>query len=389
MSEIRINIIDSTQTISGEVHGSFGDVLVASLMAEPGTVEELEAAVQRFVERESDWSFFRFFKKHEDFEPYDAGLLVIDLAAQVILADSDYSDYSQTGTICIKTDQGEDFDLPYQLSDDWKCVGSIPEYNYWETTRRAESLKNPPFDMRAVLYGKPLCSYIVSAHTEYKNSFDEDLFTEIHAKWLMTERDDLSGKTPREVLLDKQDFISSDLHSRSLQWSLTKNQPPALSKDTNAYKFAGFGTNEIVVYYDLFRFLLGVCFEQNITKTEVLEQIADGWLNDSQTEFSGRIPAKIIEAERQRINLTATAHECSVDEDCDICQMMAADFIDTPMFWGLDGSNMEYDSFEFSFYKTREEWEAEQRSFEAFNREFNKDKLRIDNDFSGFDEELF
>ncbi len=33
---------------------------------------------------------------------------------------------------------------------------------------------------------------------------------------------------------------------------------------------------------------------------------------------------------------------------------------------------MEYDRFGFSFHKTREEWEEDQRSFEEFNREFEK-----------------
>jgi hypothetical protein len=40
MSEIRLNIITATQTISGTIHGSFGDVMVACLTAEPETVEE-------------------------------------------------------------------------------------------------------------------------------------------------------------------------------------------------------------------------------------------------------------------------------------------------------------------------------------------------------------
>ena len=118
MSEIRINIIDNSQTISGTMHGSFGDVLVASLTAEPDTVAELEAAIERFVRRESDRSFFSWFRKYEDFELYDAGLLVIDLAAKVILADSTYSYYSTTGTVRIKTDKGDDFNLPYRLADD-------------------------------------------------------------------------------------------------------------------------------------------------------------------------------------------------------------------------------------------------------------------------------
>ena len=91
MSEICLNIITSTQTISGTIHGSFGDVIVAALTAEPETSEELETAIQRFIERESDWSFFHSFRKYENFEPYDAGLLVIDLVAKVIMADSSYS----------------------------------------------------------------------------------------------------------------------------------------------------------------------------------------------------------------------------------------------------------------------------------------------------------
>ena len=45
-----------------------------------------------------------------------------------------------------------------------------------------------------------------------------------------------------------------------------------------------------------------------------------------------------------------------VDEDCEDCQALAEDF-DTPMFWHLDGCNM-HEGFEFSFYKTREEFEA-------------------------------
>lgn len=389
MSEIRINIIDRNRTISGDAHGSFGDTLVAALTAEPETIEELETAVKRFYERDWDWSPFSWFKKYEDFEPYDAGLLVIDLEAKVIMADSTYSYYSKEGTNRIKTDDGEDFNLPYKLSDDWKSVRSFPEYNYQKSKRRGEKLENPPFDVRGILFGKPLFELIIDEYSANKTSTDKDLFTEIHAKWLITSRDDLRGKTPREVLLEKKDFIDSDLHSRFLQWSFTKTQPPPIPKDSNAYKFAGFGTNEIVIYYDLFRYLLEECFENEITKTEIVEQIADDWMNNPNSEFSGRTPVKIIEAERKRLNLTLSAHECSVDEDCEMCQMMAVDFIDTPMLWGLDGSSMEYDRFEFSFYKSREEWEEEQKRFEEFNREFEEKYKNKENDFFEDNQDIF
>jgi len=380
MSEICVNIITSSKTISGNIHGSFGDVLVASLTAEPETIEELETAIQRFIPRESNWSFFRSFGKYENFEPYDAGLLVIDLSGKVIMADSTYSYYSKEGTICIKTDEGEDFGLPYKLSDDWKYVQSMPEFEGISPDRREWFRHNPPFDTRQVLFAQPLSEFIVTEYLANKDNENENLFTEIHAQWLMTARDDLRGQTPREILLKKKDFINFDLHTRSLQWTFTKLQPPSLSKDSNAYKFAGFGTHEIVVYYDLFRYLLSECFAGNITETKRLEQLADNWLNNPEPDFSGRKPVHIIESERRRINLTMSAHECLIDEDCEICEMMTAEF-ETPMFWGLDGSNMEYDRFEFSFEKNREDWEAEQLKMEEFNRKFDERKRQGNSDF--------
>jgi hypothetical protein len=75
-----------------------------------------------------------------------------------------------------------------------------------------------------------------------------------------------------------------------------------------------------------------------------------------------------------------SAHECLIDEDCEMCEMMAVEFIDVPMIWGLDGSEMGYDRFEFSFYKTLEEWDAKQRKMEEFNREFAEGKWQ-DEDF--------
>ena len=189
MSEIRINIIDKSQTISGDIHGSFGDVIVAALTAEPETIEELETAIQRFIKRESDWSVFRSFRKGENFEPYDAGLLVIDLVAKVIMADSTYSYYSKEGTVRIKTDTDEDFSLPYRLSDDWKHICSMAEFKGVSQSRREYFLNNPPFDVRQILFGKPLCSFIVAEYLANKDATDEDLFTNIHAKWLMTARE--------------------------------------------------------------------------------------------------------------------------------------------------------------------------------------------------------
>ncbi|HNU08686.1 MAG TPA: hypothetical protein PKO33_13040 [Pyrinomonadaceae bacterium] len=141
--------------------------------------------------------------------------------------------------------------------------------------------------------------------------------------------------------------------------------------DSDAFRFAGFGTNEIVVYYDLVRDVLAAAFADEKADAELLEAYASEWLSSPNGEFSDRIPLEIIDAERRRMNLTVSPIECIVDEDCEICQMMAADF-DTPMFWHLDGSGMEYDRYEFSFFRTKEEFEDDQRRFNEFNLRFEK-----------------
>src|SRR6185369_3151864 len=127
-------------------------------------------------------------------------------------------------------------------------------------------------DARRILFGKPLFKFITDEFAANRESEDENLFTEIHAKWLMTGREDLRGKTPRELLLEKREFISSDLDSRARQWSFTNECPPGLPENSKAYRLAGFGTHEIVIYYDLVRFLLGICFDQKINDPEMLEQ---------------------------------------------------------------------------------------------------------------------
>ena len=392
MSYIRINITDKNQTISGEVRGATGEFLVAALCAEPETIDELTAALERFQKRESDWSPFRSFRQYKNLEPYDAGILVIDLAGRTIAVDSSYAPVSGSGDVRVSSDfVDEDLSVPFRLSDDWLFVHSISEYEGICRRRREDRLKNPAFDARRILFGEPLVEFIARECAAAKDSGDEEIFTEIHAKWLMTAREDLRGKTPREILLEKRDFIDWDLHSRALQWSFTKVCPPALPLDSYAYLYAGFGTHETVVYYDLFRFLLEAGFENlragnSAPLDEEIERLSglkNEWLDFPQPYFSGRKPAAIIEAERRRMNLTMSSHECLIDEDCPLCVAAAEDF-DTPMFWHLDGCNMD-DRFEFSFYKTLEEWESEQRRYAEFNREFDEGKWRErePSDFTG------
>jgi len=332
-----------------------------------------------------------------------------------------------------------------RVPEEWKFFNSLLEYQSCRQRRRQERAACPPLDSRKVLYGRALLEFIAMNVLETSVSceradYDRTIWTgnpkslatdeavagqqiggsqeripseddpiqeafaneisAIHARWLVTPREDLRGMSPREVLLARREFIDFDLHTRELQWSLKGEGPPCLASQSFAYRFAGFGTHENVVYYDLVRHLLWSALENlrpvsssregTVSNTggsnwvqhanalqdidaEIarLERIKTNWLENSQPEFSGRTPANTIESERRRLPLALTKREMIIDEDCYLCMMMANDPSMGPGFWHLDGSHMDED-FAFSDFLKREEWEAENRRREEFNIEFNR-----------------
>jgi len=311
-----------------------------------------------------------------------------------------------------------DITVLYRLPDDWLFVNSVEAYLWSRERRGKERLAKTPLDVREVLYGAPLLDFIVNecgnievseaaadgdgTVPDASGSIEAALLSElsaVHSRWLMTPREDLRRQSPRDVLLARQDFIDFDLHTRALQWTLQGEGPPCLALDSYAYRFAGFGTHEWVVYYDLVRHLLwsaptGGRFGRGDVSTPArlprwgprlslhadnetliarLEELKSNWLERPQPDYDGRIPAIIIENERKRLPLTLSAQDMIIDEDCDLCRMSANEVAMGfgPCFWHLDGSHMD-DDFAFSWYKTREEWEAENRRREEFDKEFNR-----------------
>ena len=390
MSEIRLNIIDHENAYSGEVHGYVGELAVAALTAEPETYAELELAMQRFLKWDEHSPFARVYPG-ENLEPFDAGVLVLDLASRTVGVESTYSDIDVDGQVRVQSEFAEDGELwvPFKLSQDWSIVRSIPEYEGVRTERRQARLAEKPVDFRAVLYGRPLLEFIAHECRAERGSTDDELFTRIHTKWMMTPRDDLRGKTPREVLLGQKKFIDFELHSRALQWSFAGECPPHLPLESNAYKYSGFGIHENVLYYYLVRDLLGICVEQHDPKRsleeeiEWLEGLKTAWLEMPNPDFSFRTPGALIDSERRRINISMSAKEILIDEDCPCCQAMAADF-STPMFWHLDGCNMDQ-TFEFSFHEAREEYDAEQREWEEMSAKWDRERKERGEDIDDVD----
>jgi len=473
MSEVKLNLIDTQQVLHGTIHGSVADACVAALSAEPETIAELRSALTRYIKPLDDCSPFATFHSSAstcpnpplDTEPWDAGIVVIDLAARIVASESTYSMPQPSGEVDYHDGtKSTEVAVIYRVPDDWLFVNSVEAY-LWSCERRVrERLAQTPLDLREVLYGTPLLEFIINAvatltetgivipvrgagnahnsgadfphsadgeglgersasgdqtlplsnggeatSTSDTKSIDNEAaedplareISRIHACWLMTPREDLGGSAPRDVMLARQDFIDFDLHTRSMQWSLQDEGPPCLAPDSFAYRFAGFGTHEWVIYYDLVRHLLWSALE-NFRQTQVcrdgraidnvqvigqaedltgihslinrLAQIKTNWLEQPLPDFDGRIPAILIDNERKRLPIALRPRDMIVDEDCPVCQMFGDETTPLGMgvgFWHLDGSHMDED-FVFSSCKTREEWEAENHRREEFDKESNR-----------------
>ena len=423
MSEVKLNLIDYQTILTGEIHGSIADACIAALSAEPETIAELQAALFRYMNDEQPFAWFRT-RSEVDCEPHDAGLVIIDLAARVAAAESTYSQLQFEGEIDYHDGtQATDVSVSYRVPVDWHFVNSIEAYRWSCERRREQRQKNPPLDARAILYGAPLLEFIVRSvsslreswpggkeeaiafsdssdgqqtHDEESHPFANEIIR-THARWLLTPREELRGQSPRDVLLDKQDFVDFDLHTRSLQWSMRGEGPPCLASDSFAYRFGGFGTQEWVIYYDLVRHLLWSAIEfvgtDDFDKwVRQLEQIKDSWLEQGNRDYDGRIPAIIIHNERRRLPEAMNASQLMIDEDCECCRMMAleAEMGFGPTFWHLDGSHME-EEFAFTPWKTVAEWETENRrrdeSYQRFELEWAEREYRRRAEIREWDEE--
>lgn len=413
MSEVKLNLVDSHTILSGTIHGSVANSAVAALSAEPETITELEAALARYIRPDERGEFANFRTRPEiDATPWDAGLVVIDLAARVIATESTYSDPGPEGTVRYHDGkQLTDISISYHLPDDWRFVKSLEAYKWSAERRRSERQATQPLDARAILYGQSMVDFVFQSTVGLRESSEtfpagkeearEAMAREVvkvHANWLTTPREDLRGRSPRDVMLEKQELIDFDMDSRCMQWSIQGEGPPCLPIDSFAYCYGGFGRHEWIVYYDLVRRLLWIAvaakpapdFEASPALSELtgareaaprfldaatLDRIKTDWLENPSSEYDGRTPAIIIENERRRLPITMSPADIMIDEDCECCRMMAmeAEMGFGPTFWHLDTSSME-EEFAFSTCVTRQEWEAEMRERREFDRRWERER---------------
>jgi hypothetical protein len=364
-------------------------VALAAIAARPETLEEMAEAMRRYLPQ---YQLRDVGHDATDFATADAAngpWCLIDLVGRTAVAgggfelpepfeafQADDEDDVQGGFPIVWLDTPADWSFE-QADGDWLPMVSA----------RAEAAQPQRLDARAVLFGPPLLQFLaervrVAAAGEGAPGEERQLKVarQIHAEWLMTAREDLGGRTPRELLLADRHHIDLDLQHRADQWSRQGHAPPPLPTDTAAYRFGSFGTSEIVLYFELVRSLLdeaqeAVEREPEMMHEKLVDRLAehrDTWLaSPFEDESGGTTAGELIEAERRRMPVTSDGSH--LDCDCPICQAEADGiFGPGPAFMWFDGHRLELeDEFAFSLTESREEWEAEQQSSLEFAKEMD------------------
>jgi len=466
VNEVRLNIIDVRGAVNGIVHCGLAEGAIAALSAGPETIAELEGAIERFIRRgENLGGGFQSFRPGEDFEQWDQGTVIIDLAARIVATRSLYCTLQGRGDVeYYEGDRATDVWVAYCLPEDWLLLHStengvevrdaLAEYLAGREKRRTERAANQPIDVREILYGRAMIRFIADACAVSKDrraaegfrDYDAEagdpdeargpdrnlspsatrLMRLIHGRWLMTPRADLRGRTPREVILEKQHFIDSDMLTREIQWGLLGEAPPPLGRDSNAYKSAGFGSQEFAVYYHLCRYLVRECLtllkrdsgldadslstgrysgrEDSTDEcsggeslVDWLESMKEAWLSEPNEVFDGRIPGAIIEIERRRIPLPMSEEEIFREEELseDLVERILTKIKIAPReireefasYRGMDKMNgedlgprfkyldipeSEEEGFVLSSYRTREEWKAAKIKRKALDEKYEE-----------------
>ena len=413
MSEVRLVVREADHDWSGTVHGSCADRAIAALSADPATLAELEAACARFAKPLPNRPFLANLSPGRCDESYDAGIVIIDLLARMVVVDSAYSTPGPTGTVCYHNGEcATDTWLRHHLADDWLWTCDPGPWLAAAEERRRQRTARSLRDARAVFYDRPMLEYIAretfaafarrmaigapqteeSSDSSSANGRGDHLrHSQTDSRGLAVDAARGSGwRLSRDVATERHDHLTWDLQDQCERWSRLEECPPGLDPSSFAFRYGGFGTHELVQYYHLIRELLGSCWQQLVELRKMqpaasgpevltvegfltsevprLESVRDHWLDTPDWECHGRTPRLIIDRERARLPEGMSGQDAIVDPDCPCCQMLAD--MPGPTFWHLDGSAMDED-FAFNIYhRTREEWEAEQREWEEHGKRF-------------------
>jgi hypothetical protein len=368
--------------------------LVAAISSDPRDFAELEMAWQRYHERESLDKYL--WQEAKDELPSEAWIVINLSRLQVVMSERGVGPaegrgcYTDDGGRVTSGNPGVWFNPP----PTWKVLWheDDPQQEFAEYLTPAAEVELP-LDYRSVLFGRAMTDDLaqrmlaLAKSNEFPQRFlseehhsgplsDSDqlvaaawtkLTRQVHRAWLLTRREDLRGKTPREFLHRGRTWVDREVEGRIEQWTMTNRQPAGLSQDSYSYRYGPMGLAQVVSYFDYCREALWqgwrlLSRERNMTADRLSERMfafGQAWLR--------RIPPQMMSSlttadriERDRRHLPVASHGGPIDCDCPLCRMMADETADALGFSMVDGYLLEMeDDFAFSTYTTRREWEEE------------------------------
>ncbi len=372
--------------------------VIASLSANPTSFDELVRACERYRFDEGladlDWGVVERDSPDENWVLCDLACRRVIGGKQFVLPENGGVYEEELESAC-EADQasrpGVSREPPLvwiNLAPGW--VMETAEGNCFDSLGSVPELFEP-IDVRGTLYGRSFASDIARRvlHCQGRESLPDrfvsneiyydsspptskdrqieqrwhKLAMRVHADWLMTEREDLGGQAPRLFLHRDRSWVERELENRASQWSRQRSAPPALGKDTMAYRFGPVGLHEVVVYFGFCRWVINEAWREILSTPEISEshlanelyRRSKDWLQrEAALDGEGPAPAAIIESERRLLPLVGDM--CCLDCECPMCKAMADN--PAPAFAWFDGHQLDLEGdFAFSLYDSRREWE--------------------------------
>ena len=341
--------------------------------------------------------------------------IAFDLLQKRVITGCEVQQLGREATLALVTDEkgNQHCPLPFRLPPWWELLEHAePEL---VLTNRVTAMVVPRTN-RTFLSGEPMVRYfaerilrVVDDGRLPDTTLDEReadnamyrLTVEIHRDWLMTARNDLDGRRPRDFLHGAHRWSDSIVWGQRMRFE-DGSPIVAAPDDVVGYADAPMGSQEMYLYFELCREVIDAgwfwCKSGNMNSSldhgdcrtdrlvSYLYEVRDSWLE--QPYEGGSPPSFIIECSRRRVPRGSQVPIVGMDReegkqhvpdcDCPICDMMASGMFGVG-FTSMDGHHLENDNeFAFSTHEFIEDWQREQEEYRSFSAEMDRRQAERD-----------
>lgn len=386
MKPIDVTVRDDRREWRREVPRDVGILLLASLSADPMSLDDLRWACLRFMPPEMAEELFRPHLEARDRpalgrsdatipavalsqttapaggDPSPADRMVIDLARRRLFASWDPR--REAASVILPGSAPPDRCCYFHLHDEWKVSSDLSILDADSSTQAIPCLRLRQPEVRERLYGEPLLEFLVEQSTTEALVRDgwsgvafttdpperEALCTMVRlvrlrmGRWLQGPSGGDVRETVRDWLLRDCFHIERDLRDRTCQWQRSGQMPPGISLDSETAQRMGAGRHEVILYFELLHHLTVESLllatsespnlasrywanEQCLSTEELLRELRasrDAWLDSPADEVTRRSPRQLILLERQRTPILVSRRERQENCDCPLCVLIAS-----------------------------------------------------------------